>query len=270
MHYQHRYHAGNFADVFKHVLLIGLLDALNAKPAPWAFLDTHAGAGRYRWDDEALARTGEVEGGARRVLAAEGLTGWLARYASRVRDDPFMLPGSPAIADTMRRQDDRLMLCENAPAVVETLRAEMRGPGIAVHQRDGYGAWALLPPAEKRGLVLVDPAFEARDELDQMLTFAKQAVGRFAHGIYAFWYPVKSQHSVDRFARRLAQQVGRDVLDARLHIEAPRDGRMCGCGLAILNPPWAFAQALPDALRALQAVLGQDRGAAHHIEHHTP
>jgi len=270
MHYQHRYHAGNFADVFKHVLLIGLLESLNAKATPWAYLDTHAGAGRYRWDDEALTKTGEVEEGAKKIMAAEGLTGWLAQYAAMVRDDSFMLPGSPAIVQALQRPGDRLMLCENAPAVVEELKAEMRGPGIAVHQRDGYGAWALLPPAEKRGLVLVDPAFEARDELELMLAFAKQAMGRFAHGIYAFWYPVKSQHSVDRFARRLAQQTGREVLDARLQIETPRDGRMCGCGLAIVNPPWSFAQALPTHLRALQAVLAQDRGASHHIESLSP
>ena len=270
MHYQHRYHAGNFADVFKHVLLIGLLESLNAKPAPWAYLDTHAGAGRYRWDDEALAKTGEAENGARRLMAAEDLTGWVGHYAALLRDDDFMLPGSPAIAAALRRDGDRLLLCENAPAVFDDLKAELRGPRIAVHQRDGYGAWALLPPPEKRGVVLVDPAFEARDELEQMLTFAQHAIGRFAHGIYAFWYPVKGQYAVDRFARRLAQQTGREVLDARLTVSAPQDGRMRGCGLAIVNAPFAFANQLPQELPALVALLAQGHGAAHRIETHTP
>lgn len=270
MHYQHRYHAGNFADVFKHVLLVGLLESLNAKPAPWAYLDTHAGAGRYRWDDEALAKTGEVEHGAKKMLAAQSLGGWSAQYTELLRRDSFLLPGSPAIAQAWQRGGDGLILCENAPAVFDDLKAEMRGPGVAVHQRDGYGAWALLPPPQKRGLVLVDPAFEARDELEQMLAFAKEAIARFAHGIYAFWYPVKGQYAVDRFARRLAQQTGREVIDARLSVQAPQEGRMCGCGLAIVNAPYAFAQQLPAELPPLLAVLRQGHGAHQQIERHAP
>lgn len=270
MHYQHRYHAGNFADVFKHVLLIGLLESLNAKPAPWAYLDTHAGAGRYRWDDEAMGKTGEVDFGAKKMLAAESLGGWSARYAELLRRDGFLLPGSPAIAQAWQREGDGLMLCENAPAICDELKTEMRGPGVAVHQRDGYGAWALLPPRQKRGLVLVDPAFEARDELEQMLAFAKEAITRFAHGIYVFWYPVKGQYAVDRFARRLAQQTGREVIDARLSVQAPQDGRMGGCGLAIINAPYAFAQALPAELPSLLSVLRQGHGAHQQVERHAP
>lgn len=270
MHYQHQFHAGNFADVFKHVLLIGLLESLNAKPASWAYLDTHAGAGCYRWDDAALARTGEVEFGAKKVMAADGLTGWLAQYAALLRRDTFTLPGSPAIAQSWQRDGDGLTLCENATVICEELKAELRGPGIAVHQRDGYGAWALLPPPQKRGLVLVDPAFEARDELEQMLTFAKQASTRFAHGLYAFWYPVKGDYAVDRFARRLAQQTGREVIDARLAVSTPQDGRMCGCGLALVNAPYAFAQQLPGELVNLLTVLRQGHGAGQQIERHAP
>jgi 23S rRNA (adenine2030-N6)-methyltransferase len=270
VHYQHRYHAGNFADVFKHVLLIGLLDALNAKPAPWAYLDTHAGSGRYRWDDAALAKTGEVEFGAKKVMVADGLTGWLAQYAALLHGDTFTLPGSPGIAQARQRDGDGLILCENAPAICEELKAELRGPGIAVHQCDGYGAWALLPPLQKRGLVLVDPAFEACDELEQMLAFAQKASARFGHGLYAFWYPVKGAYAVDRFARRLAQQTGREVIDARLAVSAPQDGRMCGCGLALVNAPYAFAQQLPGELANLLAVLRQDHGAGHQIERHAP
>jgi 23S rRNA (adenine2030-N6)-methyltransferase len=263
MHYQHRYHAGNFADVFKHVLLIGLIEALNQKDSPWAYLDTHAGAGRYARHDEAQARTGEAETGAARLLAAPpSPQPWLARYQALLQAAPRELPGSPAVAAALRRPADRLMFCEPMPAVVAALREAMTGPGIAVHDRDGYGAWALLPPPEKRGLILVDPPFEARDEFERMTAFAEQALARFAHGIYALWYPVKNRHAADAFVRRLGRKLaGREALDARLFISHPQDGRMRGCGLTVINPPYAFRQALPAALDALVPLLAQGEGA---------
>lgn len=267
MHYQHRYHAGNFADVFKHVLLIGLLEALNQKYSPWAYLDTHAGAGRYARHDEAQARTGEAETGAARVLAAAPPNlPWLSRYRTLLAAAPREIPGSPAVAAALRRPADRLMLCEAVPAVVSALREAVSGAGVAVHERDGYGAWALLPPPEKRGLILVDPPFEARDEFERMTAFAEQALARFAHGIFALWYPVKNRHAADAFVRRLGRKLaGREALDARLFISHPQDGRMRGCGLAVINPPYAFRQALPAVLEALVPLLAQGEGARHSL-----
>lgn len=263
MHYQHRYHAGNFGDVLKHVLLIGLLDALNQKDSPWAYLDTHAGAGRYARHDEALLRTGEAEGGAARVLAAPPSPHpWLARYRQLLEGAPSEIPGSPAVALALKRPADRLMLCEKVPAVVTALRESLAGPGIAIHERDGYGAWSLLPPAEKRGLILVDPPFEARDEFEQLTAFSAQALSRFAHGVYALWYPVKNRHAADAFVRRLGRKLaGREALDARLFISHPQEGRMRGCGLVVINPPFVFRQALPAVLEALVPLLAQGDGA---------
>lgn len=279
MHYQHRFHAGNFADVFKHVLLTGLVQAIAAKGTPWAYLDTHAGLGRYRYDDEALRRTGEIEGGLRRVLGASDLRGWLEDYARAVKaEGPAHFPGSPALVAQLAGPSARLMFCELRPERAEALKAELAAraaegrptPRWAVHARDGFGAWALTPPPERRGLVLVDPPFEDPEELEHMLDFARETARRFGHGVQAHWYPLKARHAAERFARRLAQKTGREVLDARLTVAAAAEGRMVGCGLAVVNPPFAYRQGLSGALADLQRLLAQDEAAHSHIESHAP
>lgn len=269
MHYQHQFHAGNFADVFKHVLLVGLLEALNQKDNAWAYLDTHSGTGLYYLGNEAARRTGEAEHGISRVLADSAVltTPWLQRYREIViATGHECYPGSPSIAAACQREQDRLMLCEQVPAIAEELRRHLSGPNRAVHLRDGYGAWALLPPAEKRGLVLVDPPFEARDEYERLVRFASTALGRFSNGIYALWYPVKQRHAADAFVRRLTRAIGREAVDIRLFVSHPQDGRMRGCGLAVINPPYAFLQGAPAEMAALSILLAQGPGARHEIQ----
>jgi len=222
VHYRHSYHAGNFADVFKHVLLVGLLAGLKRKDKPWCFVDTHAGAGDYDLGGEGATRTGEWRDGVGRLEqegAAADAPELVAEYlrllrAARGQGAAEHYPGSPQFARAMARADDRLVLCEKVPEVAAELRRSLRGdPRAVVHVRDGYEAHALLPPAEKRGLVLIDPPFERTDELDAIADFIAKSVERFAGGIYAAWYPIKNRHLVSRCVRRVSRETGKPVLN---------------------------------------------------------
>lgn len=255
MHYRHRYHAGNFADVFKHALLCALLEALSRKEAPWCYLETHAGAGAYELDDEGAQATGEWRTGIARVHDAADAPA--AGYLRAVREyngggELRRYPGSPWLALRLARAQDRLILCERVPEVAQALKRTLGGDErVAVHVRDGYEAASLLPPREKRGLVLVDPPFERADEFDALADFLAAATRRFAGGVYAAWYPLKNAHAADRLVRAAARRTGRPVLDLRLDTGAPGAGRMCRCGFMVLNPPYGY----PAQARALLAWL---------------
>lgn len=276
MHYRHLYHAGNFADVFKHVLLVGLIDSLNRKAAPWCLVETHAGAGQYRLDTAEAARSGEWDEGIGRIWAAPAPPEPVAAYLDmvrRVQPDPAgsvprVYPGSPLIAAARMRDIDRLVLCEKLPEVAAELqRALGRDERVAVHCRDGYEAVALLPPRERRGLVLIDPPFEQAGEFDALGDFLHKARQRFAHGIYAIWYPVKKRYEVERFLRRVAAQPAMaEALRIELAIGAPADGRMQACGLLVINPPFQFGQACAAALEWLRKGLARDARAATLLE----
>jgi 23S rRNA (adenine2030-N6)-methyltransferase len=263
VHYQHRYHAGNFADVFKHVLLCGLLEALSRKPAPWGYLETHAGTGSYDLGDDAAQRTGEWGDGIGKLWRPEVLATLPESFAGALRalnpDGPLRhYPGSPLLAQGIARDDDRIVLCERQAPVVAELRAHFAADArVAIHQRDGYEAYALLPPEQKRGVVLIDPPFERPDEFDAAADFVERAAARFAHGVYAFWHPVKNRHAAERGARRFGAGLGRERLRIAFDTGAPLAGRMYGCGMVILNPPFGFAQACEPWLRTLVRELSQ-------------
>lgn len=229
VHYRHSYHAGNFADVFKHVLLVGLLAALNRKDKPWSYLETHAGAGDYDLGGEGASRTLEWRDGVGRLQDGAGAPELVTEYlrllaAARSQGHADRYPGSPLFARALARPDDRLVFCEKVPEVAAELKHALRGdPRAAIHLRDGYEAHALLPPAEKRGLVLIDPPFERTDEFDAMAELIVKSVGRFAGGVYAAWYPVKNHHRVLRFARRVAQDCGKPVLNLEFDTGAEAD-----------------------------------------------
>jgi 23S rRNA (adenine2030-N6)-methyltransferase len=219
VHYRHSYHAGNFADVFKHVLLVGLLAGLNRKDKPWCFLDTHAGAGDYDLGSEGATRTGEWQDGIGRLTDAANAPELVAEYLrlvqlSRSQGSAEHYPGSPQFARAMARPGDRMVFCEKVPEVAADLRRSLRGdPRAEVHVRDGYEAHALLPPPEKRGLVLIDPPFERTDEMDAIADLIGKSVERFAGGVYAAWYPIKNRHLVSRCVRRVARETGKPVLN---------------------------------------------------------
>jgi len=273
MNYRHAFHAGNFADVFKHVALLGLLDALRAKPAPLCYVDTHAGRGVYDLSGDEAQRTGEYRDGVERLLHAGELPAALADYVARIRafgvDAGGALvryPGSPLLARDLLREHDGAILCELQGDEAATLRAALRGDArCAVHERDGYAALkALLPPMQKRGLVLIDPPFEAQGaEFETIQTALATALARWPNAVYAVWYPVKRRETIVPFHRWLSTHAGKaDVLVAELLLHADNSPlRLAGNGLAIINPPWQFDAALQAWLPALTALLADDSGS---------
>ncbi|HUR40141.1 MAG TPA: 23S rRNA (adenine(2030)-N(6))-methyltransferase RlmJ [Verrucomicrobiae bacterium] len=246
MHYRHGFHAGNFADVFKHAVLCGLLAALSRKDKPWGYLETHAGAGAYDLSAEGAERTGEWRDGIGRLHGLGGGPEPLQTLLDIVRGMNGTgtlrhYPGSPLFAQALARDNDRLIVCEKIPEVAAELRENLKGERrAAVHQRDGYEAHALLPPAEKRGLTLIDPPFERPDEFDAVAGLVEKSLKRFAGGIYAMWYPLKNAHAAARFERRVARVCVEPPLRLALHTGAPGEGQLRGCAVLVVNAPFGF------------------------------
>ncbi|MDB5969623.1 MAG: Ribosomal large subunit methyltransferase [Hydrocarboniphaga sp.] len=260
MHYRHHYHAGNFADVLKHALLTGLLAALNAKDKPWFFLDTHAGAGRYDLRHAAAETTAEWRQGIGRLLPAPPAAS-LKPYLD-LAADTAAYPGSPLIAARLARPGDRMLMVEKVTEVADLLEHHLRQAAPranwTVLRGDGYeSAAASLPPAEKRGLVLIDPPFEALTEFDQIGEFLQIAQTRFVQGQYLVWYPVKKRFETERFLRRIAKASPKPALDFRFDNGAPAQGQMHVCGVLVLNPPWKFEDTMKPALDAIARGLAQ-------------
>lgn len=273
MNYRHIFHAGNAADVMKHAVLAWLLDRLRAKETPFFVLDTHAGIGRYDLDDQASARTGEAVRGIRRVLADGGAArlpdeakpylDLLAGLNQGRLDNVTTYPGSPLIARTMMRVQDRLLLAELHSEDVQTLRALFRGDGqVAVHHMDGWlSLKAHLPPKERRGLVVIDPPFEAPDEYERMAAALALAHRRWATGQYLLWYPVKDRAAVWRFHQMLEDTGIPKMLAGELcWSDDDRSDRLNGSGLILVNPPWKTSEALSALLPALGAALAAGTG----------
>lgn len=273
MNYRHAYHAGNFADVFKHAILLTLLDALTVKAKPLCYLETHAGRGSYRLDAAEAEATGEWREGIGRLFAATPPPR-LRRYVDLIRAlNPEgalqTYPGSPWLAAQALRADDRLVLCDVQAEEAAALNALLRRDARAhVHTRDGYAALhALLPPAEKRGLVLIDPPFEAQEgEFTAIEAALASAYARWPTGVYAVWYPIKSRRVVAPFHRHLARGPFSDVLVAELLVQ-PDDSplRLNGCGILIANPPWKVDANLFSLLPVLHNVLAQSPRATHEL-----
>lgn len=270
MNYRHAFHAGNFADVFKHAILLGLLDALTAKDKPLCYFDTHAGRGSYRLDDADAAKTGEWRDGIGRLFGAPDPPKTLRRYLDAIRacnpDGALRVyPGSPWLAAQASRANDRLVLCETQDGEAAALRTLFRDdPRVHVHRRDGYAALnALLPPREKRGLVLIDPPFEAQEAEFAVIEAAlAQARARWPTGVYAVWYPIKSRRAAAPFHRRMSEGPFGEVLVAELMVQ-PDDSplRLNGCGMLVANPPWKFDGVLAAMLPALREMLAQSARA---------
>jgi 23S rRNA (adenine2030-N6)-methyltransferase len=264
MNYRHAFHAGNFADCVKHALLVWLMDALRRKPAPVFVLDTHAGIGQYDLASEAALRTNEAREGILRLLATAPPV--LARYLGLVRQlGPY--PGSPVLIRALLRDADRMACCELHPEDAAALRRRFaRDRQVSVHLRDGWEALgALLPPKEKRGLVLIDPPFEDPDEFQRLARGLRTGSGRFGHGVFAAWYPVK--HLAPERALHIALRDSgiRDIVAARFCLREPTDpGRLNGCGLVVVNPPYPFETEASAILSALYSSLvdpGEGGGA---------
>lgn len=278
MNYRHAFHAGNFADVFKHAILIGLIDALKAKPGPFCCIDTHAGAGRYDLRDEESRKTGEFVDGVQRLLAAPGLPSSLRPYfdllraanAADANGHLNVYPGSPLIASLAARAVDRIVLCEMQPAETAALKALFAGDKrIGVHQRDGYAALpGFVPPKERRGVVLIDPPFEAQEaEFRSIEKALADAYARWPTGIYAIWYPIKLRRQVLPFHRWFAVHGIKKTLVAELMIDADDSPlRLNGNGMIIVNAPWQFDAVLAQLLPDLARMLARGPRASHRVE----
>ncbi|MFP8967683.1 23S rRNA (adenine(2030)-N(6))-methyltransferase RlmJ [Pokkaliibacter sp. CJK22405] len=258
MNYRHIYHAGNFADVWKHAVLVALFDALKQKNKPFSYLDTHAGIGRYDLNAEQARRTAEADQGIRTLENADNLPPLLERYRELILEDNRIegveegirfYPGSPWLASILRRENDSLVLNELHPQDVETLRETMRGQRkVSVRHEDAYQSLsACLPPAEKRGLVLIDPPFEKTDEFARLAESVKGAYKRWPTGVYGIWYPIKNRAELQQFYRRLELSGIRRILRAELHTTRSETGKFTGSGLILINPPWKIEEQLQPA-----------------------
>jgi 23S rRNA (adenine2030-N6)-methyltransferase len=253
MNYRHAFHAGNFADCMKHALLVALLRALRRKPAPLFVLDTHAGAGHYDLAAAPALRTNEAADGILRLM--DRVPPELEDYVASVQR-LGLYPGSPELIRSLLRTDDRLACCEAHPEEWAALRRLFRDDRqVAVHQRDAWQALkGLLPPAQKRGLVLIDPPYEEPGEFARVAEGLTLAQSRFPTGVLAAWYPVKYRVPVRALFDALAL---RDVIAAELLLREPLDPtRLNGSGLLIVNPPYRFEQDAQSILSALLDRLG--------------
>lgn len=276
LNYRHGYHAGNFADVMKHVMLVALLDALRRKPSPFSVLDTHAGIGLYDLSGPQARSTGEWREGVGRLLDLPPGTilppcvrQWLDMVKAVMGEQGGRpsYPGSPAIAARLLRPGDTLACCELHPQDQQDLRRLFRhNPAVSVHGRDGYEAvTALLPPRQaRRGLVLMDPPFEQPGEFDRLAQAIITTRRRFATGIVAAWYPIKHRAPTRAFLNALKDAGQRNLLAIELTLRPPLEpARLNGSGLLVANPPFQFAQTARDALTSLCGYLGDGEAQAH-------
>ena len=252
MNYRHSFHAGNFADVVKHVALAAILAHLHKKDSPFAVIDTHAGRGLYDLSSDEARRTGEAATGIDRVRGLD-MPEALARYLALVEESgPGRYPGSPLIAAKMLRPQDRLVAIEKQPEEAALLKNALAPSRKArVEEGDGYARLlALLPPPERRGLVLVDPPFEAPDEFERAAEALRGAIRRFATGIYLVWYPIKSPAAARAFVSEVLTAGAVKALTIEAGIDAA-EGRLSRAGLLVLNPPYGFDAAMEGALAVI-------------------
>ena len=263
MNYRHSFHAGNSADVVKHSLLIALVRALQQKEGALTLIDTHAGCGLYDLQGEQAQRTGESLHGVLRVFADANPL--LDDYRAAVRAvnaaaELRLYPGSPTVLAQCLRPQDALILNEKHPEDAYTLRGAMRGTPAAVHERDAYEFWlAMLPPRTARGVVVVDPPYEQTDERARITATLAAAHRKWAHGVTVIWYPLKDRATHVRWKDQLRRLGIPKILTVEHWLyDDDQPGIYNGAGLFIVNPPYAFTQALPPLLEALRDVLAPE------------
>src|SRR5437588_1196869 len=289
MNYRHAFHAGSFADVIKHAVMVRILVHLRAKPAAFRVIDTHAGAGLYDLAGPEASRSLEWRAGIHRLLSAS------IRPPARALLEPYheviaslnagdrltTYPGSPTLVRAFLRPQDRLVACELEPdaaaALARNLARDRRVKTVAI---DGWTALkAYVPPPERRGLVVIDPSFEEAEDFSRLVRGLETAHHKWAGGVYLLWYPIKGRQEPDTLARRLVHSGIAKILRAELAAApAPgearprdepgrrRDGPLGGCGLIVVNPPWPLAGELATVLPALAAVMSAAGAGSHRLD----
>ncbi len=269
MNYRHAFHAGNHADALKHIILSRIIALLVRKEAPLVYLDSHAGIGLYDLQDDQASRTGEWLEGVGRLWQAFDLPELTADYfgvLQALNPDGQLryYPGSPELARHLTRSQDRVLLNEKHPEDGQLLKDNMKSDRrVAVRLGEGWHVpRALLPVAEKRALLLIDPPFEKADELERCVTALNEAIGRMRQTVVAIWYPIKDERQLKRFYQGLEKSCAPKLLRAELFVHIQDDtNRLVGSGLAIANAPWGLEDELKQLLPWLAGQLAQSQGS---------
>jgi len=272
--YRHSFHAGNFADVLKHTVQSLIIEALQQKPKPFVYFDTHSAAGRYDLNDKQSEKNGEYKEGIGRLWGRDDIPELMQPYidsieAINANGNLRYYPGSPLVAKYLMGNTNRLELTELHPTDLARLQQEFAGDRkVRIKKLDGYaGLKAGLPPAQRRALVLIDPPYELKSEHNDAIAGIKESHKRFNTGIYSLWYPMVSRAQVERFCEKFANQGIRNILRIELCVKADSDGYgMTGSGMIVVNPPWKLVQQMEQLLPWLTKQLGQDNKAKYTLK----
>ena len=272
MNYRHEYHAGSLSDVFKHTLLVGLIQALLVKETPLCYLETHAGSGLYDISKALAQKTGESKEGIHKLMEQAlaplppTLPPLLAKYVACVQQAgyPALYPGSPAIAQSLLRTTDRVLLCELHPSVYRLLKRNLRNTPAQIHAQDGFvGLNAFLPPKEKRGLIFIDPPFEKKEDWAQLIEGLEQSLKKFRQGVYAIWFPIKDLKLVQLWIHRMQVLGLPNAWVFEWMFNHPKEiyWGLPGCGMLIVNMPFNLHHPLAESLSYLSKHLGRANSA---------
>lgn len=266
--YRHSFHAGNHADVVKHIVQSLILDALKQKDKPFVYHDTHSGVGRYDLQDERSEKTGEFKQGIARIWSRDDIPTEIATYINAIKalnnsDELRYYPGSPKVARAQIRDQDRMVLTELHPSDFPLLLQEFRGDRqVKIYQEDAFARLkASLPPKERRGVVLIDPPYELKHEYQDVVKAIKQSYQRWATGTYAIWYPVVYRETIDNMLQGLKDLNIRNILQIELGVEPDTEERgMTASGMIVINPPWKLASQMEQILPWLQHAIAPNHG----------
>ena len=272
--YRHHFHAGNFADVFKHFVLTQLVLSLHKKDTPYCYLDTHAGSGLYDLHSAPAQKNHEYNDGILRLSKHPSLPSPISEFyklvlAENETGQMRFYPGSPRIVRQLLRAQDRMILTELHPSDFPVLKNGFaKDKQVTVLNSNGYQALnALLPPKEKRGLVLCDPAFELKDERNRLIAAISTAYKKWATGMYAIWYPIQNRRETERLYSMIEQTGIRKILVSELFVKAEANtSPLSGNGMLIINPPWKFDALLNDTLPWLSNTLALDSNATSRVD----
>jgi 23S rRNA (adenine2030-N6)-methyltransferase len=273
--YRHAFHAGNHADVLKHIVLMLVLRHMNAKAKPYRFVDTHAGAGGYSLEGRYAQKKGEYERGIGRLWMRDDLPPTVAEYVELIRrfnPDGVLsqYPGSPALAQMLLRPQDQLRAFELHPTEQKILRTTLAAtPDAIAYDGDGFeGLKSQLPPSTRRAAVLIDPSYEGNGDYARVVATLREALSRFAEGVYIVWYPQVSKLEAARLPKRLEAMAAKSWLNVRLSVQQPdaQGFGLAGSGVFVLNPPHPLRTQLEAVLPYLVDTLGQHDGASFSLD----
>ncbi|CAB1259273.1 23S rRNA (adenine(2030)-N(6))-methyltransferase RlmJ [Vibrio cholerae] len=266
--YRHSFHAGNHADVLKHIVQSLILNSLQQKEKPFVYHDTHSGVGRYDLTHEWSEKTGEYKQGIARVWQQDNIPAELDRYLDAIRqlnqgETLRYYPGSPRVARAHLREQDRMVLTELHPSDYPLLEQEFhRDRQVSIYKEDGFARLkASLPPQERRGLVLIDPPYELAKEYRDVVRAIAQSYKRWATGIYAIWYPVVNRCDIDDMLEGLQGLEIRKILQIELGVAPDTNERgMTASGMIVINPPWTLESQMQTILPFLKQAIAPATG----------